>query len=312
MKTDLSKLLYDNTQIIENELKNYLNVKNDNGLSEIMAYSLLSGGKRIRPFIVLETYKLFSKNGDIKKALPFACALEMIQTYSLIHDDLPCMDNDDYRRGKLTSHKVFGEDKALLAGDTLLTYAFEVLASNQYVSDKSVRLATVVLSKFAGFSGMAGGQMIDLNSAGNVKSLEELKYMHTLKTAALIKSAVVLGYLAATDEPLNNVISDLEKYAENIGVAFQIRDDILDKISSSEELGKPVGSDEKNSKTTSLTFLTVNEAENEVKALTLEAISIIEKYYQNIDGIHALSELAEYMVNRKKWDLIYIYLPLDI
>ena len=302
MRTEFNELLINNTLIIENELKKYLDVKNDNGLLEVMEYSLLSGGKRIRPFIVLEAYKLFSNGDDITKALPFACALEMIQTYSLIHDDLPCMDNDDYRRGKLTSHKVFGEDKALLAGDTLLTYAFEILASNKYVSDKSVRLATLTLAKFAGFSGMAGGQMIDLNSFGNVKSLDELKYMHTLKTAALIKASVILGYLAATDVPSDEIISDLEKYAENVGVAFQIRDDILDKIASSEELGKPVGSDEKNSKTTSLTFLTINEAENEVKSLTIEAISIIEKYYKKYNGIHALSELANYMVNRKKWD----------
>ncbi len=300
MTTKFSELLLENTKILEKELEKYINRKNSYGLSEVMSYSLLNGGKRLRPFIVLETYKLFSKSNDLNKALPFACALEMIQTYSLIHDDLPCMDNDDYRRGKLTNHKVFGEDKALLAGDSLLTYAFEVLASNEYVSDKSVRLATVALAKYSGFAGMAGGQMIDLNSAGNISSFEELKRMHALKTGALIKCAVVLGYLSSIDTPDATVINDLEKYAENIGIAFQIKDDILDKISSSEELGKPAGSDEKNGKTTSLTFLSIEDAQLEVSKLTNEAIEIIEKYYPDDNCEHSLTELAKYMVNRKK------------
>ena len=300
MTTNFNSLLLENTQILEKELENYINVKNAYGLSEVMAYSLLNGGKRIRPFIVLETAKLFSNSCDINSALPFACALEMIQTYSLIHDDLPCMDNDDYRRGKLTNHKVYGEDKALLAGDSLLTYAFELIASNGCVSDKSVRLAVTVLSRYAGFAGMAGGQMIDLNSAGNIGSYEELVKMHSLKTGALIKCAVMLGYLATTDEPKDDVVADLEKYAENIGIAFQIKDDILDKISTSEDLGKPVGSDEKNGKVTSLTFMTIEEAQEEVSRLTKEAIKIIEKYYAGKDGIHSLTELAKYMVNRQK------------
>lgn len=310
MKIDFKDLLAKDIQIIEDELKKYLDVPCSYGLSEVMGYSLMSGGKRIRPFIVLESYKLFSKRDDVTPALPFACALEMIQTYSLIHDDLPCMDNDDYRRGKLTSHKVFGEDKALLAGDSLLTYAFETLASNPFVSDKSIRLATLSLARYSGFAGMAGGQMIDLNSAGNVKTLDELKNMHKLKTAALIKCAMVLGYLASTDNPNQKIINDLEKYAENIGIAFQIRDDILDRISSSEELGKPVGSDEKNQKTTSLTFMSIEEAEKEVKTLTNEAIRIIEEYYYDSNSLHSLTELAKYMENRTKWDLIYICLRM--
>ncbi|MBQ8545880.1 MAG: polyprenyl synthetase family protein [Clostridia bacterium] len=300
MTNNLSFLMKENSSILENELEKYVNVNNSYGLNEVMAYSLLNGGKRIRPFIVIETSKLFSKEFDIRKALPFACALEMIQTYSLIHDDLPCMDNDDYRRGKLTNHKVFGEDKALLAGDSLLTYAFEVLASNKYVSDNNVRLATISLAKYAGFGGMAGGQMIDLNSAGNIKSFEELKLMHALKTSALIKCAVVLGYLSAVDTPDKEIISDLEKYAESIGIAFQIRDDILDRISTSEKLGKPVGSDEKNGKTTSLTFMSIQNAEKEVQRLTEEAISIIKKYYGDTDSFCSLVELARYMVNRTK------------
>jgi geranylgeranyl diphosphate synthase type II len=260
----------------------------------------LSGGKRIRPFIVIEAYRLFAEDFDINRALPYACALEMIHTYSLIHDDLPCRDNDDLRRGRPTNHKVFGEGQALLAGDTLLTYAFEVLASNEFVSNKSIRLATLTLSRCAGFSGMAGGQMIDLNSSTNVKSFDELKVMHSLKTAALVKCAVVLGYLSSTDEPDAKTISDLEKYAENIGIAFQIKDDILDKTSTSEELGKPIGSDEKNGKTTTLTYMSIVDAQKLVDNLTSEAIEIIEKYYSNDECEHSLVELAKYMVNRRK------------
>ena len=300
MTNDFSCLLSESSKIIEKELEKYVNKENSYGLNEVMAYSLLNGGKRIRPFIVLEASKLFSKSNDIKAALPYACALEMVHTYSLIHDDLPCMDNDDYRRGRLTNHKVYGEDKALLAGDSLLTYAFEVMSSNEYVSASSIRYAVKALAKYAGFSGMAGGQMIDLNSAGNISSLEELKAMHSLKTAALIKCAVVLGYLSVVDTPSMDIIYDLEKYAENIGIAFQIKDDILDKTSTSEELGKPVGSDEKNGKTTSLTFLTIDEAQSLVNNLTIEAISIIEKYYPNDEKEHSLVELAKFMVNRKK------------
>ena len=250
MKNNFLNLLVENNNIVEKELLSYLSNKDDNGLAKSMVYSLLSGGKRIRPFIVIEAYRLFCDKFDVKKVLPYACALEMIHTYSLIHDDLPCMDNDDMRRGKPTNHKVFGEAQALLAGDTLLTYAFEVLAGHEFVTDKSIRLATATLAKCAGFSGMAGGQMIDLSSGEDVKSFDELKKMHSLKTGALIKCAMLLGYFAACDTPNDDIINDLECFATNVGIAFQIRDDILDRISSSEELGKPVGSDDKNGKTT--------------------------------------------------------------
>ena len=286
--------------VIEDRLKFYLSDKNDNGLAEIMKYSLLSGGKRLRPIFVIEAYKLFSKSADFEKSLPYACALEMIHTYSLIHDDLPCMDNDDYRRGRLTNHKVFGEAQALLAGDTLLTYAFEILASNDKVSYKSNSLATVALAKYAGFSGMAGGQMIDLDSGNNINSLNELFKMHSLKTGALIKCALVLGYLASTDNPDSGVISDLEKIADNIGIAFQIKDDILDKTSDISVLGKKTGSDDKNGKSTAITYLTIEEATELVVKLTDEAIELLEKYYNNFEGEHMLVELAKYMVIREK------------
>ena len=298
MKIELKELISSNSKIIENELEKYISLKDNHGLHDAMAYSLLMGGKRIRPFMVIEAYKAFSGNDDIEKALPFACALEMIHTYSLIHDDLPCMDNDDYRRGKLTNHKVFGEAQALLAGDTLLTYAFEVLASNEYVSDKSIRLATLALSKCAGGFGMAGGQMIDLNSGDNIKSFDELKEMHSLKTGALIRCAMLLGYFAYTDMPDKNIIEKLEKFATNIGIAFQFRDDILDVISNKETLGKLTGSDDKNGKTTTLTFLSLDEAQKQVNDLTNEAIQSIDDCIGEKSVV--LKELAKYMAERDK------------
>ena len=308
MKNNINSYFNEILPSIEDKLEEYLTNKNDNGLAEIMKYSLLSGGKRLRPILTLESYKLFSNDMDIEKALPYACALEMIHTYSLIHDDLPCMDNDDYRRGRLTNHKVYGEAQALLAGDTLLTYAFELVASNLKTSYKSNSLATVALSKYAGFSGMAGGQMIDLDSGNNINSLKELFYMHSLKTGALIKCALVLGYLAYTDNPSDDVIQDLENVAEKIGIAFQIKDDVLDKISNISVLGKKTGSDDKNGKSTALTYLSIEEANEMISNLTNEAIDILEKYYDNRKGDHMLVELAKYMVIREKWDLIYICL----
>ena len=236
MNNNLKLLIDEKSTIVENELIRYVSEKDGYGLVDAMSYSLLAGGKRIRPFIVLETYKAFSGSADVRKALPFACALEMIHTYSLIHDDLPAMDNDDYRRGKLTNHKVYGEGPALLAGDTLLTYAFEVLASNNNVSDKSIVLATKCLAQCAGAFGMAGGQMIDLNSESNINSYEQLKIMHSLKTGALMKCAVLLGYYAYTDTPNSEIERLLEDFAINLGIAFQVRDDVLDVISCNETL----------------------------------------------------------------------------
>lgn len=300
MKNELKAMLLDSVRIIEDKLKEYMDAENGYGLSDIMSYSLFAGGKRLRPFIVLESYKLFSHSNDTQKALPFACALEMIQTYSLIHDDLPCMDNDDFRRGKPTCHKVYGEDLALLAGDSLLTYAFELVANNTLVSDKSARLATACLAKYAGRGGMAGGQMVDLNSGGNIKTYQDLKKMHSLKTAALIKCALILGYLAACDEPSEQVIKDLELWGENVGIAFQIKDDILDVTASEAELGKPVGSDEKNGKTTIFNFMTQSRAEIEMNKLIDDAISTIKKYYSSSDENCSLVLLAKYMIERTK------------
>lgn len=291
----IKDLIKSNAEIVEKALCSYMDI-NGYGIERAMAYSLLSGGKRIRPFLVLETYKLFSKDENIEKALPYACALEMIHTYSLIHDDLPSMDNDDFRRGKPTNHKVFGEAQALLAGDSLLTYSFYVASTNNSVSDKSIRLAIKCLSEYSGFAGMAGGQMIDLDSGNNIKSYDALKKMHSLKTGALIKCACLLGYYAACDTPDAEVERSLCAFAENIGIAFQIRDDILDKISDMETLGKNIGSDEKNQKNTSLSYMSIEDAQKEVDSLTSSAIEEITKYC-NVDS--TLPLFARYLVDRK-------------
>ena len=292
----IEQLIKSNSEIVEKALESYMNI-DGYGIEKSMSYSLLSGGKRIRPFIVLEVYKLFSKSESVEKALPFACALEMIHTYSLIHDDLPSMDNDDYRRGKPTNHKVFGEAQALLAGDSLLTYAFYVASTNDKVSDKSIRLAIKCLSEYAGYAGMAGGQMIDLDSGNNITSYEELKRMHALKTSALIKCACLLGYYAACDTPDIETENALCIFSENIGIAFQIRDDILDKISDKETLGKNIGSDEKNQKKTSLSYMSIEDAQKEVDSLTNKAIEEITKYCK-IDSV--LPVFAKYLIDRKK------------
>ena len=284
-----------NSTIVENALERVIAI-DGYGLEAPMKHSLLGGGKRLRPFIVLETYKLFSGEDSVEKALPFACALEMIHTYSLIHDDLPCMDNDDYRRGIPTCHKVFGEANALLAGDALLTYAFYVLANNRLVSDKAIVNALKALSWLSGFAGMAGGQMIDINA--KVGSYEELEKMHALKTGALIECATLLGYYASCDEPDENVVLSLKKFAINLGIAFQIRDDILDKIADESVLGKPVGSDDKNNKLTSLSYMSIEEAQKKVDLLTQEAIQIITKYSNGNEN--PLSKMAKYLINRNK------------
>ncbi len=297
MKINIKELLKTNSTIVENELSRYISLYHGFGLSDVMSYSLLMGGKRIRPFLVIETYKAFSNNDDLKKALPFACALEMIHTYSLIHDDMPCMDNDNYRRGKLTNHMVYGEGKALLAGDTLLTYAFEVLSCNQYVSDTSIKHATQIMSKCAGSMGMAGGQMIDLDSGTNISSFDELKNMHTLKTGALIKAGVLLGYFASTDKFDEKIIENLTKYANNIGIAFQIKDDILDVVSNKDTLGKEIGSDLKNGKKTTLSFMSIEEAQNQINILTNEAIEAIDICLGEKGCV--LIELAKYLIERE-------------
>ncbi len=260
--------------------------------ADAMQYSLLGGGKRIRAFLCLAFAKLFG--GSEEAAMPFACALEMVHAYSLIHDDLPCMDDDDLRRGKPSCHKKFDEPVALLAGDTLLTMAFEVAASNEYVSNRSVRLAVMELAREAGGCGMAGGQTLDL--ANTVDSYRALRQIHLQKTSALITAACMLGYYAATDRPQRADMDNIRLYAEAIGLAFQIHDDILDVKSDTATLGKEVGSDAKNNKKTVLSFLTISEAGEEEALLTLLAVEAVS-VYNNSD---LLCQLAIWLLSRKK------------
>ncbi len=255
-------------------------------------YSLLNGGKRIRPFILFCFSKAF--DGKTENALSFASAIEMVHTYSLIHDDLPCMDNDDYRRGKPSNHKVFGEATALLAGDALLTEAFSVISRTDLAPDILIK-AVNVLSECAGCRGMIGGQVMDMSPELLRDDIEKLKKMYRLKTGMLISASAKLGCLAAGISD-DTILNSAENYSYNIGMAFQIIDDILDRYGNQNNLGKPIGSDEKNNKTTFLSFMTKDEAYNEAKRLTELAIKSIE----NIPNNRELCELGYYLLNRKK------------
>ena len=256
-------------------------------------YSLLGGGKRIRPFLVNEFCRALG--GDTEASMPLACALEMIHTYSLIHDDLPCMDDDDMRRGKPSNHKKFGYANALLAGDALLTRAFETVASADKLSPSARVEAVSLLARAAGDRGMIGGQVIDLDSENKSISFEKLLKLHSLKTGALIVCAARLGCLAAGFGDQSPEAQAAQKYAENIGVAFQAVDDMLDVISSAEMLGKNIGSDKDNGKTTFLTFFDLGETENYARRLTDEAKLSLE----NIPDRNILTELADYLLERR-------------
>ena len=260
-------------------------------VNEAMRHSLLSGGKRIRPIILLEFYKLFG--GDDDCAYNFACALEMIHTYSLIHDDLPCMDNDDMRRGKPSCHKAFGEDMALLAGDALLTEAFSAAAKTNGISADRIVNALIQLSSYAGINGMIGGQVIDLKNS-DYTACDLIKEMYSLKTAALIKAACVCGAILAGADEEN--LKKCSEYGECVGIAFQIIDDFLDKNANENVFGKPVGSDEKNDKKTLLRALGEDEAMKTAVELTKRAGEILEVF----DGdTEILKELTDKLLRRK-------------
>lgn len=239
---------------------------------DAMLYSLQNGGKRVRPMLTLAFCTVCG--GDMQAALPFACAVEMIHTYSLIHDDLPCMDDDDLRRGKPSCHKQFGEANALLAGDGLLTLAFETVTKAEKIAPSDIVRAVRVLSSLAGYSGMIGGQIIDLLSEEKSVDYDTLHRIDKLKTGALIKAAALLGCIAAgvTDKA---VLSAAETYAENIGFAFQIVDDILDVTADTQILGKPAGSDEKNEKSTFVKLLGLPKCRQLANDLTSQAISAL-------------------------------------
>lgn len=262
-------------------------------LVEAELYSLMAGGKRIRPIIALAFCRMFG--GKDEAALPYACALEMVHTSSLIHDDLPCMDNDTLRRGRPTNHTVYGEAIALLAGDGLLTDSFGVVVDNPHVSAALNVQAVATLADAAGMYGIVGGQYIDMVGETSPLDLETLKKMYSYKTGAMIRASAVMGALAAGVEMADPRMNDVIEYAKCIGLTFQIIDDILDVTGTVEMLGKNPGRDKKEHKTTYLKFFTIDEAFEHATELTNSAIKAISKY----DGSDFLVELAKFLLNRK-------------
>lgn len=260
-------------------------------LYDAQRYSLCAGGKRIRPALALEVCRLFS--GEYTAAIPFAVALEMIHTYSLIHDDLPCMDDDDLRRGKPTNHKVYGEDYAILAGDGLLSDAFLECAMNPYVSGDCAAAAVGILSSACGSFGMVKGQAMDMYGEEVKLTLEELCELHRCKTGAMICASCELGVLAAGILPNDEKMQRVAAFAEKIGLAFQIIDDVLDATSTVEVLGKGVMSD--GDKTTFMTYFSPEKAYELAQKYTLDAIEDIKNY----EGSERLCALAEYLLERK-------------
>lgn len=261
---------------------------------EAMNYSVRAGGKRLRPMLMRETYRLFGGEGKVVE--PFMTAIEMIHTYSLVHDDLPALDNDEYRRGKKTTHAVYGECMGILAGDALLNYAFEV-ASRAFDMELSQNVASAlqVLARNAGIYGMIGGQVADIESEGKSVGLDVIEYIHENKTGALIRASMLIGAIlaGASEEEREKV----DQIAADVGFAFQIRDDILDVVSDTETLGKPVGSDAKNGKNTYVTLKGLAQAERDVARLSERALETLA----SLGGENAfLEDLIRMLIDRKK------------
>lgn len=264
-------------------------------LARAMNYSMKAGGKRLRPILMAETYRMFG--GESKVIEPFLAAMEMIHTSSLIHDDLPAIDNDEYRRGKKTTHAVYGEAVGVLSGDALLNYAYETACRAFFLEPDNQRIgqALLVLSRKTGIYGMLGGQSVDVTNEGKPISKEMLDYIYENKTSALIEGSMMVGAIlagASQDE-----VDRIETIGNRVGLAFQIRDDILDITSTMEELGKPVFSDEKNHKVTYVTLRGLEQAAGDVEMISEEAVSLLEEFPQKNEF---LQELVRYLVNRKK------------
>ena len=263
---------------------------------EAMNYSFLAGGKRLRPILMLETYRLFG--GRSKVIEPFMAAIEMIHTYSLVHDDLPAMDNDEYRRGKKTTHVVYGEAMAILAGDALLTYAFETATKALDIEPQNpgIGKAIRILSAKAGIYGMVGGQTVDVESENTCDmTKEKLDFIYRLKTSALIEASMMIGAVLAG--ATGNEQKIVEEVASKVGLAFQIQDDILDVTSTMEVLGKPIGSDEKNHKSTYVTYEGIEKAGRDVADLSEPAIAQMKALVVKNEF---LTELLRYLISREK------------
>lgn len=286
--------LNERIDIVNKALEKYLSPKYPKRLYEAMNYSIFAGGKRIRPVLLLSACE--AAGGNIEEALPFACALEMIHTYSLIHDDLPAMDNDDFRRGKPTCHKQFDEAIAILAGDGLLTYSFEVMleAVCNKNNSKFARAAKII-ANYSGSEGMLVGQVVDVESEGKKIDDKTLMFIHDNKTGGLIKAALMSGAVigGADDDTVRN----FEKIGYNMGMAFQIKDDILDVTSTTEVLGKPVMSDIKNEKQTYVSLYGLNNAQQDCETLSIGAVKMIKEMGEKADF---LAWYAKSLMNREK------------
>lgn len=264
-------------------------------MAQAMNYSMLAGGKRLRPMLIQETYRLFG--GTEKVAEPFMAGMEMIHTHSLIHDDLPALDNDDYRRGRLTTHKVYGEAMGVLSGVALLNYAYETMLQAFSLTEDQDRVigALKVMAEKTGIHGMLGGQSVDVENDGKPLEKEMLDYIYRNKTSALIEASMMTGaILAGADE---QQVAVVEEAAGNIGLAFQIQDDILDVTSTDEELGKPVHSDEKNNKVTYVTLFGIEGASRQVELLSEKAIKLLKSLNKNNEFLYLL---IEKLINRRK------------
>lgn len=293
---DFKTEMAERTAQIEQIIKKYLPKEEgyQKTIMEAMNYSVLAGGKRLRPMLMQETYRLFGGRSEVIE--PFMAAIEMIHTYSLVHDDLPAMDNDEYRRGKKTTHAVYGEAMGILAGDALLNYAYETAARAFAMEpgNPGVCQAFQILTAKAGIYGMVGGQTVDVESEGKPgMTKEKLDFIYRLKTSALIEGAMLTGaVLAGATQGEQKII---EQTAGEVGLAFQIQDDILDVTGSFEKLGKPIGSDAENEKATYVTFEGLEQAKKDVERLSGEAIKILDEF----EGEHTfLHDLFFYLINR--------------
>ena len=295
---DFQVYLKEKTDFFETELKKELEeLSYPETIAKGMEYAILNGGKRLRPFLLFATLELLNQN--IEKGVKSAIALEMIHSYSLVHDDLPALDNDDYRRGKLTTHKVFGEAEGILIGDSLLTYAFYVLSQKNLELLSSEQIVNIIskTSEYAGINGMIGGQMIDIQSENKKIDLETLKYIHSHKTGKLIKLPIEIACIIANVEKDKKEV--LEEYADLIGLAFQVKDDILDVEGTFEDLGKPVGSDVDLHKATYPSILGMEESKKILNDTVEKAKEIIKNKFGDEKG-KVLISLADFIKNRNK------------
>lgn len=298
MNDDFQIYLKEKTIFFENELKKELaELSYPETISKGMEYAILNGGKRLRPILLFITLELLGV--DIKKGIKSAIALEMIHSYSLVHDDLPALDNDDYRRGKLTTHKVFGEAQGILIGDSLLTYAFYMLSQKNLNLLSAEQIINIIskTAEYSGINGMIGGQIVDIESESKKIDFETLKYIHTHKTGKLLKLPIEIACITANAE--DNVKEVLEEYAELIGLAFQVKDDILDVEGTFEDLGKPIGSDEHLHKATYPSIFGMENSKKILNETVEKAKNIIRNKFGEDRG-KILISLADFIKNRKK------------